>query len=448
MKVREKQERGLERVSHLFLSGSKPAVEKQTVTIQVAARTLGVSKGTIITYLNKGVLTRIKKDGAIYIEMDEVKQLSESKKELSLASSAHTSSKPARGTAGLMTRDQPKQPSKRLEQFAKERQGQPGAAKKGKHKELERLKSELDNLRQNLAAQSSELAETKTKLRKLEKEQVKGLVNLDQATETNDHQREDTRARPYAVEQELKRLKHPSWKELFSNPSLRPERPEKKKMVLITILSLLGVLIFSVWWSNRSPTQPPSPETEGQVYESGTVQSNSQAALDSKLQRKQSAREVRETSAQVNVAVTAKKEEPAKLNDQSPQLYIPGVETSNSAGKEAFPRLEENQQISGLASTPAVYVLRAETLAKTWLHLIIDDSQELEYLLDSDEQHTWRAKTGFKLRVGNAAGLRLYLNDQPLKALGERGEVVLLQLPDPSLMAISNSEYTDTGGSP
>ena len=169
MKVREKQERGLERVSHLFLSGSKPAVEKQTVTIQVAARTLGVSKGTIITYLNKGVLTRIKKDGAIYIEMDEVKKLGESKKEFSLTSSDHTSSEPATGTAGLMTRGQPKQPLKQLDQLAKEGQGQTGAALEGKHKELERLKAELDNLRQNLAAQSSELAEIKIRIEQLEK---------------------------------------------------------------------------------------------------------------------------------------------------------------------------------------------------------------------------------------------------------------------------------------
>jgi len=79
-------------------------------------------------------------------------------------------------------------------------------------------------------------------------------------------------------------------------------------------------------------------------------------------------------------------------------------------------------------------------LARTWLHLIIDDSQELEYLLKPDEKHTWRAMSGFRLHIGNAAGLQLYLNDQPLKALGESGEVVLLHLPDPSLIATSDSE--------
>jgi len=383
MKVRKNQERGLERVSHLFLSGSEPAMEKERVTIQAAARTLGVSKGTIITYLNKGLLTRIKKDGRIYIEMDEVRSLREG----------------ARGAAGSMPRDQSKQPLNHFGQFEKEGQGQPAAALEAKHKELERLKSELDNLRQNLQTQTSELAETKTKLRQLEKEQKKGLLNFDKATEVNDNKRQDTQARLYAVEQELKRLKHPSWKESVGNPPLRSDRFEKKKMVLFTILSLLVVLLLSVWWSNRSPTQPPTSATEGQVYGSGTVQANS-------------------------------------------QLNSPSAEAPASAEKRVSPWLEEDQQVAGLASTTAAYVLRAETLARTWLHLIIDDSQELEYLLEPDEQYTWRARTGFRLHIGNAAGLMLYLNDQPLKALGESGEVVLLHLPDPSLMASSNSEYT------
>ena len=55
-------------------------MEKERVTIQVAARALGVSKGTIINYLNKGLLTRIKDDGRIYIEMDEVRGLADSEK--------------------------------------------------------------------------------------------------------------------------------------------------------------------------------------------------------------------------------------------------------------------------------------------------------------------------------------------------------------------------------
>jgi hypothetical protein len=429
MKARKNQERGLERVSHFFLSAPRPSVVKERVTIQVAARTLGVSKGTIITYLNKGLLTRIKEDGRIYVEMDEVRSLGE----------------PKRVVAGSTERDQSKQPLTHFGQFEKKRQGLPAAALEAKHKELERLKSELDDLRQNLQAQKGELAETKSKLWELEKEQKKRLLNFDKATDVSDHKREETQARLYAVEEELKPVKRPSWKELLSNQGLRPEGSGKKKMVPLGILSLLGVLILSVWWSNRSPTQPPSPVTEGQVYGSGTVQATSQTVLDSKLLREQSARVVQEPSEQLQAAITPKTGELGELNGHTPQPYSPRVEASASSEKSVSPWLAEDQQVFGLASTPAVYVLRAETLARTWLHLIIDDSQELEYLLKPDEKHTWRAMSGFRLHIGNAAGLQLYLNDQPLKALGESGEVVLLHLPDPSLIATSDSEYTETG---
>jgi hypothetical protein len=341
----------------------------------------------------------------------------------------------------LIERDQSKQPLTHFGQFEKKRQGLPAATLEAKHKELERLKSELNDLRQNLQAQTGELAETKSKLRELEKEQKKRLWNFDKATDASDHKREETQSRLCAVEEELKRLKHPSWKELLGHQGLRPEGPGKKKMVPLTILSILGVLILSVWWSNRSPTQRPSPVTEGQVYGSGAVQATSQAVLDSKLQREQYARVAQEPSEQLQAAITPKTGELGELN----QPYSPRVSASASSEKSISPWLEEDQDVFGPASTPAVYVLRAETLARTWLQLIIDDGQELEYLLDPDEKHTWRAMSGFRLHIGNAAGLQLYLNDQPLKALGESGEVVLLQLPDPSLIATSNSEYTETG---
>ncbi|MGD9207933.1 MAG: DUF4115 domain-containing protein, partial [Syntrophobacterales bacterium] len=93
--------------------------------------------------------------------------------------------------------------------------------------------------------------------------------------------------------------------------------------------------------------------------------------------------------------------------------------------------------------TESPYFLQAETREATWLQVVIDEGQEFEYLLQPNENHTWRAVSGFKLHIGNAAGLQLYLNDQPLKPLGQSGEVVHLHLPDPSLIATSTSQYAE-----
>lgn len=129
MKGSKNQKRGLESVCHFFLSAPQPPVEKKKVTIQVAATTLGVSKGAVIDYLNKGLLTRIKENGRIFIEMDEVKSLDDSE----------------RKDSGLSP---------------------PGL--EAKHKELERLKIELDTLKQDLRDHSSELAEVKIRIEQLE----------------------------------------------------------------------------------------------------------------------------------------------------------------------------------------------------------------------------------------------------------------------------------------
>jgi hypothetical protein len=170
MKGRKKQKRGLESVSHFFLSAPKPSVEKKRVTIQVAARTLGVSKGTIITYLNKGLLTRIKEDGSIFIDMDEVRNLGDS----------------GERTAGL-----------------------PIGAQEARHKELESLKTDLDSLKQNMQVQTSELAETNSRIKQLE-----GLLSVNRVGDYDDRNSREISVRLLAVEEELKRLDRSWWKRL------------------------------------------------------------------------------------------------------------------------------------------------------------------------------------------------------------------------------------------
>jgi cytoskeleton protein RodZ len=86
---------------------------------------------------------------------------------------------------------------------------------------------------------------------------------------------------------------------------------------------------------------------------------------------------------------------------------------------------------------PSEYVLRGEVTETTWLKISVDKGKELEYLLQPGEQVRWQAKSSFSLLVGNAAGLRLFLNDQPLKPLGQKGQVVGISLPNDSLLQAS-----------
>ena len=59
----------------------KKASPEGKVTIQAAARTLGVSKGTVVQFLNNGKLTRIKEGPAVFVLLDEIEALRDTKKE-------------------------------------------------------------------------------------------------------------------------------------------------------------------------------------------------------------------------------------------------------------------------------------------------------------------------------------------------------------------------------
>lgn len=439
------------KVSHLFLSGPEPPEPpEEKVTIQVAARSLGVSKGTIITYFNKGLLTRIKEDGRIYISMDEMRTLGDTKRKPQVKPPVTAWAERNKRASVNKRRDRPKRPSASFGLLESERQYLLAckAALEAKDKELETLKFEVNTLKNDVKIQTNELKGTEARLRELEKEQQKRLGEFKSTTNALDQDSlEKIQARLLKVEEEMSRLRRPWWQEFFGHLRPRPELSRKKGTVLLSVLALLTVLIFSGWWFSRSHKQPPSPVAEGQLSWSGAVQASSQAVLDSELQQEQSTRVVQQPSEPLNTTA-APEPEPAALDAQSAQPFTSSVEGSPAAGKRVSLWPEVDQQAVGLSSTASPYFLRAETLAATWLQVVIDERQELEYLLHPNENHTWRAISGFRLHIGNAAGLRLYLNEQPLKPLGKSGEVVHLRLPDPSLIVTYKSEYTEPVSGP
>ena len=66
---------------------------------------------------------------------------------------------------------------------------------------------------------------------------------------------------------------------------------------------------------------------------------------------------------------------------------------------------------------------------RTWIKYVIDDSDPAEVLLQPGERVSWEARKGFFLRIGNAGGVYLTFDGEPLGLAGESGEVVELTLP-------------------
>jgi cytoskeleton protein RodZ len=74
-------------------------------------------------------------------------------------------------------------------------------------------------------------------------------------------------------------------------------------------------------------------------------------------------------------------------------------------------------------------LLRVTTIEDTWMKVIIDQGDLLEYNLGPGDRLELGASSNFNLLIGNAGGVKLTLNNNPISISGKSGQIVTLQLP-------------------
>jgi len=220
---------------------------------------------------------------------------------------------------------------------------------------------------------------------------------------------------------------------------LRPKSSSKKGLVFLLGLALLLGLTLLLWPSKYPQQVSQSPTSGEQTASTETNQKTTKKESFSETNQDQPV-EVAQQNLDLPKTPTGQETAGLDLTAEPPPSPLSGAEVSSIREGSVSPAAEYQQQTKTLS--PA-YVLRAEAVETTWLHITVDDSNEREYLLQPGEQLTWQAISGYKLLIGNAAGIQLYLNGKALKPLGESGRVVRLELPDPSLTATINSEQTE-----
>ncbi len=73
--------------------------------------------------------------------------------------------------------------------------------------------------------------------------------------------------------------------------------------------------------------------------------------------------------------------------------------------------------------------LKATALKRTWLRVVADGGEPMEYMLTAGMERDFYAKEGFELLIGNAGGIALEFNGEKMENLGSAGEVLRLKLP-------------------
>jgi hypothetical protein len=63
------------------------------------------------------------------------------------------------------------------------------------------------------------------------------------------------------------------------------------------------------------------------------------------------------------------------------------------------------------------------------LKVIVDGQNARSYNLKPEERLELEGTTNFNLMIGNATGLKIYLDERPVKIFGSSGQVVSLKIP-------------------
>lgn len=162
------------------------------------------------------------------------------------------------------------------------------------------------------------------------------------------------------------------------NPPAKPVSIGKLLLALVVIVTLVALATaMEHWWSapDTSTASPSSPAP------SGTVTPSSKA------------------------------KPPESTASDLPAVPAPDPESPAAAA-----------ETKGL-------VLRVSADENTWLKVIRDEEKASEYFLKPGDQLELEARSVYSLLIGNAGGLHLELNGEPVELPDKSGQVVTLQLP-------------------
>ena len=95
------------------------------------------------------------------------------------------------------------------------------------------------------------------------------------------------------------------------------------------------------------------------------------------------------------------------------------VESTAPAGVQATA-----EPIETVPAASDLMRLKLDLLARSWIRLVIDGQVASEAVMEQGDGGDWEARELIVLRTGNAAGVKVTLNDEDLPFLGGPGEVI------------------------
>jgi hypothetical protein len=199
-----------------------------------------------------------------------------------------------------------------------------------------------------------------------------------------------------------------------ASPKPIMDEKQSRKGPTVLILVVVGAIALGVymWYSKPSRDRAPTESQTGSFLESQDLPS-----------------EAVQPPLLVNKEPEPVQEEIVERESVGPDLSAP-----QPAEIEAGEPPEEEPQIPEAAPEPVAgpewLILKGLVKSRTWVRIYVDDQQPKEYIFPPGSRPQWKAKEGFYVLVGNAAGIDFDYNGEVLENLGKLGQVIRLRLPE------------------
>lgn len=119
----------------------------------------------------------------------------------------------------------------------------------------------------------------------------------------------------------------------------------------------------------------------------------------------------------------------AKERQDGPSTLLRPTDEKGKQKTDA--RVTDNPSASaGSIAKTSQQVLEVFAIDTTWLLVTSDNADSREILMKPGESVKWYANKFFILKIGNAGGIRLVFNGKEIRNLGEKGQVIKINLPD------------------
>lgn len=199
-------------------------------------------------------------------------------------------------------------------------------------------------------------------------------------------------------------------------PLMRPGTGKKGYLILIVFLVLAFISGYLFWKGYLDHTKVPERQ---EPRPTAVSQKNSPDAKHHAPEEANAGEKVSESTALMPKPAVETPSEQSLLREEA-----------GPADRASLSESVEKTTVAGVSEPTSGLVLNARIKETTWVKIHVDHEEPKEFIFQPGEHYTWKAKYGFELLIGNAAGMDLVLNGLPVNTSGTPGQVILLRLPE------------------